>query len=500
MGWVDRKPGEVETTIMQPSMFNNSVPLPDDSVFLMNTFTDAQLVVSSDVAALLDRLGASADAALTGGSTSESSEDDGLSTFSVNERSTLAQLTEHGFVVTDRATERHALEQFFVDHHENTEELHLTVLTTLQCNFACDYCLQGDHGEWNKSVNKMSLATAHKVGDWLTERLDTVKPKKLALTFFGGEPLLNLEVLYFIAERAWEATQDRGTEMEIHVITNGLLLTPEVAERLKPLGLGSFKVTLDGDRESHDRMRPLRGGQGTFDKIIENIRQVAPLCNISIGGNFDEQSVDSYPALLDFLKEQSFADSLVKVAFKPIIATEPVAQSNGLIPLTAVDASGKALGGGCMTAAGAGAGSPCDTCHFLDEKMSFLREETKKRDFPTLDGVHMGPCEIHAKHAYTVGTDGSLFACPGFATELGESVGHIESDRQDEGLRPQAALRFEELRPWDTCGDCSFIPVCAGGCSVAAHNELGNMNEKSCHKTSFESAMVSLAHSAAGVS
>ena len=448
MGWVDTKPGEVETTIMQPSMFNNSVPLPDDTVFLMNTFTDAQLVVSSDVAALLDRLGANADAALTGGSTSESSEDDSLSTFSVKERSTLAQLTEHGFVVKDRATERHALEQFFVDHHENTEELHLTVLTTLQCNFACDYCLQGDHGEWNKSVNKMSLATAHKVGDWLAERLDTVKPKKLALTFFGGEPLLNLEVLYLIAERAWEATQDRGTEMEIHVITNGLLLTPEVAARLKPLGLGSFKVTLDGDRESHDRMRPLRGGQGTFDKIIENIRQVAPLCNISIGGNFDEQSVDSYPALLDFLKEQSFADSLVKVAFKPIIATEPVAQSNGLIPLTAVDASGKALGGGCMTAAGAGSGSPCDTCHFLDEKMSFLREETKKRDFPTLDGVHMGPCEIHAKHAYTVGTDGSLFACPGFATELGESVGHIESDRQDEGLRPQAALRFEELRPW----------------------------------------------------
>ena len=485
---------------MQPSIFNNSVPLPDDTVFLMNTFTDAQLVVSTDVAALLDRLGANADAVVAGGSPLHSSDDGSLSAFSDEERSTLDQLTEHGFVVKDRATERQALEQFFVDHHENTEELHLTVLTTLQCNFVCEYCLQGDHGEWNKSVNKMSLVTAERVGDWLTERLDTVKPKKLALTFFGGEPLLNLEVLYLIAERAWEATQDRGTEMEIHVITNGLLLTPEVVERLKPLGLEGFKVTLDGDRESHDRMRPLRGGQGTFDKIIENIRQVAPLCNIAIGGNFDEQSVDSYPALLDFLREQSFADSLVKVAFKPIISTEPVAQSNGLIPLTAVDDAGKALGGGCMTAAGAGGGSPCDTCHFLDEKMSFLREETRKRDFPTLDGVHMGPCEIHAKHAYTVGTDGSLFACPGFATELGESVGHIDHDRQDEGLRPQAALRFEELRPWDTCGDCSFIPVCAGGCSVAAHNELGNMNEKSCHKTSFESAMVSMAHSAAGVS
>ena len=45
-----------------------------------------------------------------------------------------------------------------------------------------------------------------------------------------------------------------------------------------PLGLTGVKVTLDGDRETHDRMRPLRGGQGTFDRIIENIRRVAPLC------------------------------------------------------------------------------------------------------------------------------------------------------------------------------------------------------------------------------
>ena len=94
-----------------------------------------------------------------------------------------------------------------------------------------------------------------------------------------------------------------------------------------------------------------RGGQGTFDKIIANVRNVAGMCNIAVGGNFDEQSVDSYPALLDFLKEQDFADSLVKVAFKPIISTEPKLSTDGLIPLTAVDSSGKALGGGCMTAA-----------------------------------------------------------------------------------------------------------------------------------------------------
>ena len=479
---------------MQQSIFNTRVPLADDHVFLMNTFNDAQLLVTADVVALLDRLGEPSESAAHGDTHAPGAH------FSPDELVVLRELHEHGFVVDTRESERAALDTFFVEHQNNSDELHVTVLTTLQCNFACDYCLQGDHDEYNKSVTKMSLDTAYGVCDWLVERLDTVTPRKLALTFFGGEPLLNLEVLYAVSDRAHAAAQQRGVEIEINLITNGILLTPEIVDRLRPLGLKGVKVTLDGDRETHDRMRPLRGGQATFDKIIENIRQVAGRCNIAIGGNFDEESVDSYPALLDFLKEQSFADSLVKVAFKPIISTTPKPQTDGLIPLTAVDQSGKPLGGGCMTVAGAGGGSPCDSCHFLDEKMSFLREETKQRGFDTLDGIHMGPCEIHMKHAYTVGTDGSLFACPGFATETDQSVGHVERQLHTKGSRAEAAQRFDDLSPWQHCGDCSFIPVCGGGCSVASHNEQGDMNLPSCHKSSFESAVVSMASDAVGAS
>ena len=483
---------------MRQSIFNTHVPLANDQVFLMNTFNDAQLVVSSDVFAVLNRLAGSSDPETS----REAAHDDVEPSpdFSEAELAVLRELREHGFVVDTREAERAALDRFFVEHRNHSDELHLTVLTTLQCNFACDYCLQGDHDEYNKSVTKMSLDTASGLCDWLVERLDTVKPGKLVLTFFGGEPLLNLEVLYAISERAYAATKERGLEVSINIITNGLLLTPEIVDRLNPLGLNGVKVTLDGDRETHDRMRPLRGGQATFDKIVDNIRHVADRCSIAIGGNFDEDSVESYPALLDFLKEQSFADSLVKVAFKPIISTTPTPQAGGLIPLTAVDQSGKPLGGGCMTVAGSGGGSPCDSCHFLDEKMSFLREETRQRGFPTLDGVHMGPCEIHMKHAYTVGTDGSLFACPGFATEASQSVGHIERQHHAQEFRTDAAQRFDALSPWQHCGDCSFIPVCGGGCSVASHNEQGDMNLPSCHKSSFESALVSMAHDAVGVS
>jgi uncharacterized protein len=262
--------------------------------------------------------------------------------------------------------------------------------------------------------------------------------------------------------------------------------------------LSGVKVTLDGDRDTHNRMRPLRGGQGTFDKIINNVRLVADKCRIAIGGNFDESSVDSYPALLDFLREQEFADKLAKVSFKPIIREQKPAQPKGLIPLTAVGADGKSLNGSCMTAAGTGVSTPsgaCDSCHFLDDKMAFLREETVKHGFKTVDGVHMGPCEIHKTHAHTIGPEGSLYACPGFAGNTPESVGHIDG-RQDE-FRSAAAQRFAKITAWEECKDCAFIPVCAGGCSAAAHTELGDMNKPNCHKPSFEAGVITLAREAA---
>ena len=245
-------------------------------------------------------------------------------------------------------------------------------------------------------------------------------------------------------------------------------------------------------------MRPLRGGQGTFDKIIANVRRVADRVSIAIGGNFDEASIDSYPALLDFLKSQEFADKLGRVAFKPIIRDNPQPQGHGIIPLTAVDGGGAPLGGTCMTSAGAGITSPCDTCHLVDEQMTFLREETKKRGFNTLDGVHMGPCDIHRSHAYTIGPDGSLYACPGFTGDKSYSTGHIAVG-QGHG-REQVAEDFDAIGAWKECGDCSFIPVCAGGCSVAAHSELGDKHSPACHKSSFEAALISVAHDAAGVS
>jgi len=145
---------------MQASIFNVRVPLPaSDEVFLMNTLTDAQFVVSSDVAALLDGTNL-----------------DEIGRLGDEGQEALALLKENGFLVPSRDHDRQAIDAYLERVTSDSSELHITLLTTLQCNFACDYCYQGDRGDYSKFAEKMTLETAERVGDWVEREIDRMHP------------------------------------------------------------------------------------------------------------------------------------------------------------------------------------------------------------------------------------------------------------------------------------------------------------------------------------
>ena len=480
---------------MRASRFTIAVPLPETGEhFLFNSLTDSQVVVSNDVVQLLGRVDREDTADLDPAA-----------------RAAVAELAALGFIVESREAEDRALEAFFTDLRDDASHLRVTLLTTLQCNFACDYCIQGDHGTHAAPAARMSLEQAARVGDWMEQRLDTLGSARFTLTFFGGEPLLNLPVVYALSERMWEACCARGVAMNISIITNGLLLTEVVVDRLLPFGLTGVKVTLDGDRATHDRLRPLRGGQGTFDRILANMRAVAAKVRLSIGGNFDVESTASYPDLLALLRAEPFADRIAKIAFKPIIRGPNTGRAGAgaversttdrarVIPLVAVDSRQAAVAGMCMTGAASGTsgGTPCDTCGLADQRMAWLRAQTRASGFATVDGLHMGPCELHRRHSYTVGPEGSLYPCPGFTGEPDQKIGHVAEalDSQYRAVRD----RFEAHAPWRACGDCALVPVCGGGCSVAAHNEQGDLGAPNCHRPGMLVALDEIAAAAVTV-
>src|SRR4029453_7265962 len=178
---------------MQPSMFNLQVALSEsDEVFLMNTLSDAQLLVSSDVAVLLDRI------------------KNGQRTFDAEERETVETLVENGFIVDNREDEQEALKTYFTAMRDDTDQPRVTALTTLPGNFAWDYCFQGDHGDYNKFAAKMTMEQADGVARWIETRLNEVRPQKFVMAFFGGEACLNLPCMYFLAEKCHALCEERG--------------------------------------------------------------------------------------------------------------------------------------------------------------------------------------------------------------------------------------------------------------------------------------------------
>ena len=182
---------------------------------------------------------------------------------------------------------------------------------------------------------------------------------------------------------------------------------------------------------------------------------MAGRCRIAIGGNFDESSADSFPALLDFLKAQDFGDKLVKVELQADRPHRRRRRPKGIIPLIPVGATAQAAERHLHDVGRRRArGAACDCCDTLDDKMSFLREETQRHGFPTHDGVHeAGRATCTCTHAHTIGPDGSLYACPGFTGQPALSTGHID-DRRD-SWRESALEKFERLHPWKECGDCA---------------------------------------------
>jgi uncharacterized protein len=421
-------------------------------VFLFHTLTDAQAIVSADV-----YTACFGDSRIEHASESERGELD-------DARRTLCQL---GFLVDGPDDDDRALDAYFAEVRDGADELRVTVLTTMRCNLACSYCIQGEHPS---HASHMSPGQADAVAGWIAERLDAVRPARLVVTFFGGEPLLNVPALERVASAAHAACAARGIEIALDLVTNGLLLSRKLVDRLVPLGLRTVKVTLDGDAATHDRQRPTPGGRGSFDVILDNLRDIAGTCRISIGGNVRADDADDCARLMDRIVGEPFVASVGSVSFKPIVPASPTADANG-----------------CS----AGGGSLCDSCGLADDRWTWLRREANRRGLPTSDGLHMGPCDIHRRHSHTIGPDGRLFVCPGYAGLPTHAIGHVQRAATEEESR--MAARRSSLSPWRACGDCCFVPVCAGGCSVAATNVHGDMNAPACHRPAFEAALNALA-------
>ncbi len=168
----------------------------------------------------------------------------------------------------------------------NNNYLNLTIAPTSACNFSCPYCFE--KGIKQKTMNNEVIDNLIK----FIERKSSKTNKKVAITWYGGEPLMAIDKIVKI----YKEIQEKGIEINYSgIITNGYFLNNENIEKLKIIKVKFIQITLDGSNpETHNRRRFTKNGEGSWDVIINNIdlllSKEMELDNISIRCNIDEKN------------------------------------------------------------------------------------------------------------------------------------------------------------------------------------------------------------------
>lgn len=371
-------------------------------------------------------------------------------TLSLSDKETLSSL---GFLVNDINEEKKSMLHFLDEINSKNTHFNLIIVMNLDCNLSCFYCFESAM----KGKFYMSQETADLLVDFIKNSF-THDKKSFNLDFYGGEPLLSIELIKYISKRLQDFAKDRNVDYTFTLVTNGTLFTRKTAEELASLGLKGVKITLDGPKENHDRYRPFKSGKGSFDKIIKNIKETCEIIKIGIGGNFNKENYKGFPILLDYLlSERLTPDKISNVKFDPIIKAEG-------------DFSPADFRDGCESI----------NEHWLVEAGFVLREEILKRGFHT-PKITPSPCMVGIRNDFVVNFGGSIYKCPGLIGRKGFEIGDLMT-----GIKDYRESHNLDLWKRQECLDCEYLPLCFGGCRYMKLLRDGNIDGVDCKKPYFD--------------
>lgn len=341
-----------------------------------------------------------------------------------------------GFLVGNDVDEGEFIRYWIRSLCYGTHRLSVYLLLTYGCNMACGYCYEGS---LTRTPTMMSLEIAERVVDWIQRQVRLHGFKVVDLTFFGGEPLLNVELLRWIAEIVRRKCYSQ--KIFFSLVTNGTLLSRQTVETLKQVALNVVQVTLDGPQQTHDVLRPFRDGSGSFSRVLSGIATLLdcwPECHVTLNVNVCSANRESLPQLLTVLRGMGLGSRVV-LHFSPVLHGNPTCGTHNasLVMSTA------------------------------DLRTAFCELYTMAVDqgfvIAPRNLIKAGACTAKSKGGFVVDPNGDVFKCP-TGVGLGQfRIGHVTDE---EVALEQRASAFVGNEPWDqdSCLECTYVPLCLGGC------------------------------------
>ncbi len=184
------------------------------------------------------------------------------------------------------------------------------------CNLACRYCF-AEEGEYHGRRALMSFAVGKKALDFLVR--NSGNRVNLEVDFFGGEPLMNWQVVKELVAYGRSLEEPYHKKFRFTLTTNGVLLDDAIQEFLNR-EMANVVLSIDGRRKVNDRMRPFRGGQGSYDRIVPKFRKLAESRgqkNYYVRGTFTRHNLDFAEDVLH-LADLGFE----QISVEPVVAPD----------------------------------------------------------------------------------------------------------------------------------------------------------------------------------
>lgn len=323
------------------------------------------------------------------------------------------------------------------------------------CNLACRYCF-AEEGEYKGRRALMSLEVGKKALDFLVE--SSGNRRNLEVDFFGGEPLMNFDVVKEIVAYGRALEKEHNKKFRFTLTTNGVLLNDEIMEFANQ-EMDNVVLSVDGRKEVHDYMRPFRKGAGSYDLIVPKFQKWAESRNQDkyyARGTFTHHN-------LDFSKDVLH---LADLGFKQISVEPVVAPADADYAL-----------------------QPEDLPKIFEEYDNLAKEMVKRKKegngfnfFHFMIDLTGGPCVYKRLSGCGSGTEylavtpwGDLYPCHQFVGEENFLLGNV-----DEGItRPEICQEFKGCNVYakEECKKCFARFYCSGGCAANSYNFKGNIND-----------------------
>ncbi|MCM1386875.1 MAG: thioether cross-link-forming SCIFF peptide maturase [Bacillus sp. (in: Bacteria)] len=323
------------------------------------------------------------------------------------------------------------------------------------CNLACKYCF-AEEGEYHGRRALMSFEVGKKALDFLVA--SSGNRVNLEVDFFGGEPLLNWDVVKRLVEYGRSIEAARHKKFRFTLTTNGILLNDEILEFVNR-EMGNIVLSIDGRKEVNDRMRPHRGGQGSYDEIVPKFQKTADSrnqMNYYVRGTFTRYNKD-------FAKDVAH---LADLGFKQISVEPVVAGENEDYALREEDIPA-----------------------LLEEYDKLALEYIKRRKegkafqfFHFMIDLEGGPCVAKRLSGCGSGTEylavtpwGDFYPCHQFVGNEKFLMGNV-----DEGItRTDIRDTFHNCNVYtkEKCKNCFAKFYCSGGCAANSYQFHGNIHD-----------------------